>query len=303
MMAFMAGMEGRMTGNFTELARRMDETNTEVAGLRDKMKENEEGFGERVKGILRDEVRDVVREELKGAGLQQEHTQKTGDPPPKGREVSSAKEDRYWLARRSLRLWPIAGSCLHTEVGTFMLQYLKLGPGFVQPEKLTALEVTPVQKRRPDKCPNEVLVVFPNKAMRDAVRGAASNLGKLPKGIKAGMRLEIPDFLQANFKTLEHVANRIKMSNPDARRNILFDDDALDMALDVKAGDEVDWCRILPGAAKRARRMAPQSSDGASGYSDRVYLGDEDIASLMDGGSDEEDGGTADEDDEEAMNQ
>ena len=213
--------------------------------------------------------------------------------------MSSAKEDRYWLARRSLRLWPVRGACLHTEVGSFFLQNLKLGPDFITKERLEALEVNRVEKRRPDKCPDEVLVVFPSKEMRDVVRGAASNLGKLPKGVKAGIRLEIPDFLQDSFKALEHVAYRIKANNPDAKRNILFDDSALDLVLDVKPGGEMDWCRILPDRARAAKRRLPPT-DHVSQASEKFYLLEEDIASLME--DDDSEGDGPEEDDEEAMN-
>ena len=85
------------------------------------------------------------------------------------------------------------------------------------------------------------------------------------------------------------------------KRQVQFDDDAMDLALDVKPGDSTDWCRILPRQAVRVRKMIQEkdSSSGASTYSHH-FLSEDDITSLLDEfdtGSemDDEDGGDVDE--------
>ena len=158
-----------------------------------------------------------------------------------------------------------------------------------------------VEKRRQDKCPDEVTVVFPTKEIRDVVRGKAANLALLPKDVKAGIRLEVPDFLQENFKALEQIGYRIKRNNPEARRNIIFDDARHDLALDVKAGSDVEWCRILPENAKQARRRVPRSAGASSSSFQRLFLDTDGISSLIDSDPEEDDegdehaGGTDDE--------
>ena len=190
-------------------------------------------------------------------------------------------------------MWPLKGSCLHTELGEFMLNKLCMGGGYVSALKFQDIEIIPVQKNRPDRCPDEAIVVFPNKEMRDRVRSHASNLAKLPASVKAGVRMEIPDFLQANFRALEQVGYRIKQGNQRARRNILFDDDRLDLALDVKPDDGLDWVRILPAQARRAKAKAPPPPESSRGFGP-MTLDDDSITSLMDNidsdsGSDEDD--------------
>ena len=156
-------------------------------------------------------------------------------------------------------------------MGEFLLKKLKMSGEFLQELRFDEVEATKVQKNRPDNCPDEVLVVFPNKAVHDKVRGSASNLSKLPRGVQAGVRLEKPDFLQANFRALEQIGYRIKRGNPTARRNILFDDEALDLALDVKPADDLDWVRILPEQAKRTRAKVPPPPSSV-GSRDRMTL-------------------------------
>ena len=113
---------------------------------------------------------------------------------------------------------------------------------------------------------------------------------------RQGIRLEVPDFLQENFKALEQIGYRIKRNNPEARRNIIFDDSRLDLALDVKAGVDVEWCRILPESAKQARKKVPRSAGAASSTFQRLYLDTDGVSSLIDSDpeDDEEGGGGTD---------
>ena len=57
---------------------------------------------------------------------------------------------------------------------------------------------------------DEVVVRFPDVAMRDAVRSAAFNLA----GRRAGIRLEIPDTLRPSLKALESAAYQLKQVHP-----------------------------------------------------------------------------------------
>ena len=71
------------------------------------------------------------------------------------------------------------------------------------------------------KITGEVIAVFLMVAVRDAVRGMASELAGDPD---AGVRLEIPHGLQSNLKALESVSYNLKKKYPDLRRNIKFDE-------------------------------------------------------------------------------
>ena len=100
-----------------------------------------------------------------------------------GYSRDTSKDDRYWRARRSLRLWPIKGQDLRVAVGDFMTNLLGLDPDFLQ--DLASYEIRPVRSTR-SKVPNEVVVIFPDVDTRDSVRRSASNLAGNTGGNKIG---------------------------------------------------------------------------------------------------------------------
>ena len=73
------------------------------------------------------------------------------------------------------------------------------------------------------KIKGEALVEFETKQIRDAVNAKAANLANY--GQEVGMRLELPDHLQKNFRLLMNVAYDLKRKNPELRRNIKFDEE------------------------------------------------------------------------------
>ena len=118
------------------------------------------------------------------------------------------------------------------------------------------------------------MVTFATKEIRDMVRANASKLALLPKDT-AGIRLEIPDYLQGNFRTLQNAAFQIRKKHPGAKRNVLFDEDNLDLALDIKISDGDDWSRIFPADAKAA------GARPGRGQAARRNLGSAEISSMM----------------------
>ena len=52
------------------------------------------------------------------------------------------------------------------------------------------------------------------------------------------------------------MAYHIKQNNRGAKRNVLFNDDAMDLALDIKLTDDGSWQRITPAEARTARARA-----------------------------------------------
>ena len=132
----------------------------------------------------------------------------------------------------------------------------KLGMLSSDVAQLGETEITPVGQKGPGAIHHECIVLFSSKDRRDLVRSNASKLGLLPKDT-AGIRLELPDFLQNNFKILQNAAYQIKKKTPGAKRNVLFDDDNLDLALDVNLGGAAGaWERIFPSDARTAGARA-----------------------------------------------
>ena len=133
----------------------------------------------------------------------------------------------------------------------------------------------PTGSTRPANIKNEYSVTFTLKAVRDAVRGAASRLGACAE--PCGIRLEVPDFLQADFRALENIAFRIKRKHPNMRRNVKLDDDRLGVIMDIKVSENAEWSRILPEHA----RAASGSSRPSGGARERT-LGAADLEDLVD---------------------
>ena len=51
----------------------------------------------------------------------------------------------------------------------------------------------------------------------------------------------------------------LKKKNPDMKRNIKFDDELMDLVLDVKFNEHATWKKIRPQQAAAARAAAPSS--------------------------------------------
>ena len=130
---------------------------------------------------------------------------------------------------------------------------MKLDKGFLE-------LVGPVEIRRHfdprSKAKHEVVVVFSNLETRDAVRASAVNLAG--EGNRAGIRMQVPGHLLTNFKALENLGFQMKRVKADTRRVIKFDDETLDVMMDVRVDDV--WRRVCPSDAIRAKRSNPNLS-------------------------------------------
>ena len=69
--------------------------------------------------------------------------------------------------------------------------------------------------------------------------------------------MEVPDYLQSNFRALENIAYCLKKKNSGLKRNVKLDDARLDVIMDIKLNDDSDWYTILPEHAVRASKEAP----------------------------------------------
>lgn len=155
-------------------------------------------------------------------------------------------EERYWRCRRSLRLWPLDGAS-KDKLDVFLLS--KLGLSLAQVGGLGPVEVTRVGGKGAGGIRDEHFVLFDTKEARDMGRGNTLKLALLPANT-AGVRLKIPNYLHNNFKTFQNAAYQIKQKSPAAKRNVFFDDDNLNLALDVKLSEAGEWQRISPGEAR-----------------------------------------------------
>ena len=176
---------------------------------------------------------------------------------------SSNQEASCWLCRRSLRLWPISGPDLLESVSAFLIDKLGLDRDAVC-DSLVPETVRRIVEPR-SKIQNEALVVFGSPHIRDSVKAAGFKL----EGQRAGIRIEVPNYLKSDFQVLQSVSYRMKLAHPGIKRSIKFDDENLGLILDVQIPGK-DWTRIRPNQARAAKRSDPLLRSGPAKLSSEM---------------------------------
>ena len=160
------------------------------------------------------------------------------------------KDENYWRCRRALRLRPIGQGNAVERVEEFMREHLGLSDLFIQSVGPFTVQRLPFG---PEACiKGEAIVTFQSTDVRDAVKGAARNLAG--KGRDYGVRLELPNHLKSAMKALQAASYELKSKYPQARRNVLFDDETQDLVLDFCLGKGKDWKRIT-GCAEEEKKV------------------------------------------------
>ena len=122
------------------------------------------------------------------------------------------------------------------------------------------------------KIQREMVVRFLSVEARDLVKGSARNLASL--GQDYGVRHELPDFLKTAMKDLQSLSYELKQKFTEARRNVRFDDDNMDLVLDFTTGEGEPWKRISSKQARARRRL------GSGAGSERV-IDDAEIEEIL----------------------
>ena len=115
-------------------------------------------------------------------------------------------------------MWPVPGNDVKKAVGIFLKSKLKLEVSFISTMGEIGVKTVPFTSK--SKIQGEAIVVFGSVEVRDIVRRAAKELAGSPE---AGIRLEIPQFLQPSLKSLESVSYSLKKKFPATRSNIKFE--------------------------------------------------------------------------------
>ena len=245
---------------------------------------------ERVLARVEEQVREMVREQLKAAGFDTQltaadlstvHNQTPGSyaaaaskRPNKSLRVNldkgQRKEDKFWQCRRSLRLWPVP-QANDEGLRIFLKDKLSMDDSFIDQDMGDVVIRRNVERRPKNK--DEVCVEFENKQIRDRIKAQGPNLANF--GDEAGMRLQIPDSLQKDFKALMAVAYDMKKRNKELKRNVKFDEETLGLFMDIQTGKDGDWKRIRPQQAYKALESRKR---GTAGPKD---MGEDEIESLL----------------------
>ena len=204
-------------------------------------------------GLMEDKIGDMISDRLEDKRGRLGGDRSLCLEQPANPVMSSQRDQRYWKARKSLRIWPVRGPQdeIRASVGRFLSDKLKLPEEVV--EEAAASKVARVPASSKSKVTCEVTVEFPSVHLRDIVRKSAFNLAG---DREAGIRLEIPHHLMNNFKALEAASYRLKLKHENLKRIIKYDDEMMDLVLDFKIGAEA-WRRLKPCQAREL-----QKSDG-----------------------------------------
>ena len=164
------------------------------------------------------------------------------------------RRDRYEAARKMLRLWPVRGreeEELKVEALRFIRQKLQVCQTAVNDDQI--LKVRRTRQAKKSNVNNEVLVFFADKYARDQVVANAKFLSqyRLQCGKpSAGLRMNYPDHLSADFRVLDWYGAELNRRFPGTKRNIRFDDDTEGLRMDVKVPHNNDWLKIHPQMAR-----------------------------------------------------
>ena len=294
MAAMLGGLEGRfnsrMDASDNSLHTKIDKVDTNLGGkildvscdlerLKRRVVDNERGLDGRIESVV-SRMTGGAAGGPGGAGSSGYHGPGVRPRPTARRAASpnqtdlsqrnSYKDERYWRSRRSLRIWPIRGPDLRTALSDFLINELQMDPEILN--EVPNFEVRRVRATR-SKIEDEVIVLFPDVETRDGVRSAAPRLA----GNKdAGVRLEVPEFLRPSLRSLESAAYLLKQAHPGLKRNLKFDDEVMDLVMDVRLAEGSAWKKIRPGEAAEAKKgRALPSREGS------VEMDSAELQSLM----------------------
>ena len=243
-----------VTEDIDDLRSRVEKNEVDLEGKIQKVIDKRAPLGGTSSGELDKRINAVLTQKFKSSRA---FLRGGVDPTRVERSREDRKDEAYWNARRSFRMWPIRGDDLYDATCNFLVDFLKQEPCSLP--RRDELVIRKAGSSDKPKDQDEAIVRFPDVSTRDMIRSAAFNLA----GRRAGIRLEIPDKLRPSLRALESVAFNLKKTNPGMKRNIKFDDEVLDLVMDVKMQDHGEWKKIRPGQAMKARTVRRESEDAA----------------------------------------
>ena len=193
-------------------------------------------------------------------------------PSDQSRNVpTNRKHDDYTRCRKTLRIRPVGDGLAKELTIKYMLEHLKMDRATV--DRLGDFSVVRVPYGPKTRYKDEVLVQFSTVEARDVVRSSATNLAGM--GTDFGIRLEVPNHLKAAMRALQAVSYEIKQRHSNSRRNVLYDDDCMELALDFSLGEGHPWKRVTAQQALEKKKKIGQPN--------RTALGDDELDDILSG--------------------
>lgn len=185
------------------------------------------------------------------------------DPNPNS---DPAAQPDFLKARRSIRLWPVIGSTkieIWRATGNFLKERLAIDSQEIKDEMIES--IVRVQRPSGPSTTNKVLVVFKENAPRDQVLGKSGKLAEcIDKDGKptAGIRLEIPAYLQTDFRILFRYGQILRTRHGQGtRRHVKFDDVEGTIYLNVKLPGDTTWSSVTTEMARKGLRKRARAND------------------------------------------
>ena len=244
--------------------KRLGEIDGKISGMQQSIKENSDKLDQHETQIAR------IREDVK-------RMKEDPFPPLPGRSigplatpvptlmVGGDNDEAYFLARRSLRLWPIRGKTkddLWHSAGVFLGTTLGL-EGKIDGKAIQSVKRVDIPSG--PGVTDEALVVFTEVVTRDQVMGSASRLAPFMDQngrATAGMRMEIPSRLQQGFRILFRYGQRLRARHgAGTRRHVKFCDLERSLYLNVKLPGDETWSRVSLEVAMRGIKARDNIND------------------------------------------
>ena len=170
-------------------------------------------------------------------------------------EQEKARIKKYNNSRRSIRVWPIAGKTnddISANLKTFLVSTLQMAP-----EDVVCLGIQWIDRIRSApraRIKEEIRITFTNQYLRDEFASKGRLLsGEVDEEGKptAGLRMDIPDFLAADFKTLSDYGFRMKNAHgKETRKYIKYEDDSYGLFLELKLPHSNSFIKLTPDLAR-----------------------------------------------------
>ena len=182
-------------------------------------------------------------------------------PTPSDRPDTNSHEEKYWRARRSLRMWPVPGPKpeLSDAVLKFAQDRLLLPADSLEPEDFEVKRVPSVPNY---DAQDQVVVTFVSVELRDSIKALGKNLRGSDR--KTGIQIEPPDHLRGHFQSFQRLAYQMKKKFPTLKRNVKFYDPEQTLSMDVLTRPDSSWRTILYDDAKTILARTRERTDSVS---------------------------------------
>ena len=241
-------MDSKVTNRLDSLDNSISNIVGSISKLTFEVKDNS-GKIEKQAGLINNNADAIARLKDDIKNIKEDRIRPAANPvslPPTGGHPGDAEDPLYWMARRSVRIWPIQGLS-KTEIWGSTGNFLRITLGLAHISENKIEEISRPEFPSGPTAINEVLVRFKETETRDSVMGASSKLAsKIDCNGKptAGIRIEVTANLRPAMKTLERYGQQLRSRHgPGTKRHFKFDDIDRSLYLNVKLPGDARWSR------------------------------------------------------------